>query len=282
MINLDGLKEALENEKFVTQLADTTVFDINSIYPNPHQPRFNEDVEGLKASIVAAYEDMKKEDENIKPEDGLLEPIIISPKDNGQGYICVGGHRRLKACKELGHETIKANCIKLNERQRLSFSIVENLQRENLTALETAIAIDKAIATNLFASETELANDLGKPQAFISKCKSVLKLPKTILDDLHKDKSKIGLEILVDLQRVKDENTKLDLYNRYKKGEIKLSDIREVIKKEKNKKDTIKPNFIIKHKSIKLDLNLEKYDLAEIEALEKDIINFFKKVKKDK
>ncbi|NUW28967.1 ParB/RepB/Spo0J family partition protein [Aliarcobacter butzleri] len=282
MINLDGLNEALESEEFVTQLADTTVFDINSIYPNPHQPRFNEDVEGLKASIVAAYEDMKKEDDSTKPEDGLLMPIIISPKDDGQGYICIGGHRRLKACKELGHKTIKANCKKLNERQCSSFSVVENLQRENLTALELAIAVDKDLSSGLFADESDLAKVWGKPIQFISKCKSVLKLPKTILDDLHKDKSKIGLEILVDLQRVKDENTKLDLYNRYKKGEIKLAEIREAIKKEKNKKDTIKPNFIIKHKSIKLDLNLEKYDLAQIEALEKDIINFFKKVKKDK
>ncbi|WP_418179744.1 ParB/RepB/Spo0J family partition protein [Aliarcobacter lanthieri] len=267
MIDLSDLTEALENEEFVTDLANTNIFDINLIFPNPHQPRFDENVEDLKASIIAAYEDLKKEDDNIKLEDGLLEPIIITPKSDNQGYICVGGHRRLKACKELNHKTIKANCIKLNDLQLLSFSIVENLQRVNLTALETAIAIDKALSTKLFKNENELANILGKPQAFISKCKSVLKLPKTILDDLHKDKSKIGLEILVDLQRVKDENTKLDLYEQYKKGEIKQVEIREAIKKKKSKSENI---------SFKKVGNKYKIDL-DIANLPKDFEDKFKK-----
>ena len=211
MIDLSNLTEALQDETFVTELANTNIYDINSIYPNPHQPRFDENVDELKASIQNAFEELKEQEPNSKPEDGLLEPIIISPKADGVGFVCVGGHRRLKACKELGHSTIKANCIKLNESQLLSFSIVENLQRVNLTALETAIAINRALDAKVFKSETHLAKALGKTPAFISKCKSVLKLPKEILEDLHDDKSKIGLEILVDLQRVKDDEKKLEL-----------------------------------------------------------------------
>ena len=243
MIDLSNLTEALQDETFVTELANTNIYDINSIYPNPHQPRFDENVDELKASIQNAFEELKEQEPNTKPEDGLLEPIIISPKNNGVGFVCVGGHRRLKACKELGHSTIKANCIKLNESQLLSFSIVENLQRVNLTALETAIAVNRALDTKVFKSETHLAKALGKTPAFISKCKSVLKLPKEILEDLHDDKSKIGLEILVDLQRVKDDDKKIELYEKYKKGEIKQLEIRDAIKKDKNKVEKYKQSY---------------------------------------
>ena len=243
MIDLSNLTEALQDETFVTELANTNIYDINSIYPNPHQPRFDENVEELKVSIQNAFEELKEQEPNSKPEDGLLEPIIISPKADGVGFVCVGGHRRLKACKELGHSTIKANCIKLNESQLLSFSIVENLQRVNLTALETAIAINRALDTKVFKSETHLAKALGKTPAFISKCKSVLKLPKEILEDLHDDKSKIGLEILVDLQRVKDDEKKLELYEKYKQGEIKQVEIRDAIKKDKNKVEKYKQSY---------------------------------------
>ena len=243
MIDLSNLTEALQDETFVTELANTNIYDINSIYPNPHQPRFDENVDELKASIQNAFEELKEQEPNSKPEDGLLEPIIISPKSTGVGFVCVGGHRRLKACKELGHSTIKANCIKLNEAQLLSFSIVENLQRVNLTALETAIAINRALDTKVFKSESHLAKALGKTPAFISKCKSVLKLPKEILEDLHDDKSKIGLEILVDLQRVKDDDKKIELYEQYKKGEIKQVEIRDAIKKDKNKVEKYKQSY---------------------------------------
>ena len=243
MIDLSNLTEALQDETFVTELANTNIYDINSIYPNPHQPRFDENVDELKASIQNAFEELKEQEPNSKPEDGLLESIIISPRSTGVGFVCVGGHRRLKACKELGHSTIKANCIKLNESQLLSFSIVENLQRVNLTALETAIAINRALDTKVFKSETHLAKALGKTPAFISKCKSVLKLPKEILEDLHDDKSKIGLEILVDLQRVKDDDKKIELYEKYKKGEIKQVEIRDAIKKDKNKVEKYKQSY---------------------------------------
>lgn len=181
MIDLSDLTEALQDETFVTELANTNIYDINSIYPNPHQPRFDENVDELKSSIQSAFEDLKEQEPNTRLEDGLLEPIIITPKSDNSGFICVGGHRRLKACKELGHSTIKANCIKLNEAQLLSFSIVENLQRVNLTPLETAIAINRALDTKVFKSESHLAKALGKTPTFISKCKSVLKLPKEIL-----------------------------------------------------------------------------------------------------
>ena len=71
----------------------------------------------------------------------------------------------------------------------------------------------------------------------------MLKLPKEILEDLHDDKSKIGLEILVDLQRVKDDDKKIELYEKYKKGEIKQLEIRDTIKKDKNKVEKYKQSY---------------------------------------
>ena len=70
---------------------------------------------------------------------------------------------------------------------------------------------------------------------------------------MHDDKSKIGLEILVDLQRVKDDEKKLELYEKYKQGEIKQVEIREAIKKEKK---------VITKDSFKKIANRYKIDLC--------------------
>ncbi|QDF28967.1 ParB/RepB/Spo0J family partition protein [Halarcobacter anaerophilus] len=307
--DFEGFNDILVDGEIVKDLVSdsSSCIDISLVKRNPHQPRFyenEEEVEELMESIKGAYEDLLQtnyfDESKIKPEDGLLQPIIVSPCDDGT-FICVGGHRRLKACKRLGHKTIKANIVKLDESQLVTFSIVENLQRKNLSDFETALAIDKAIASGAFDSESKLAETLGKKPSFISKCKNVLKLPTVILDDLHQDRTNIGLEILNDLQRLQNSVTQEDLYFKYKAGEIKGADIRAAIKEEKNKYDckepytisdkNIKFNFTWNHLSKeqqkrfqeKLSKLIEQYeDIPEIEYIDSsNKSNVYIKYKKD-
>ncbi len=285
-----GFDDILADNEIITDIPAeaSTSYAINLILPNPHQPRFLEEVEDLKASILGAYNDLLASNNYdhgaIKPEDGLLQPILISPNEDGT-FTCVGGHRRLKACKELGHTTIKANLIKLDETQLLIFSVVENLQRVNLTPFETALSIDKAVSSRLYKSEKELSEAIGKPQSFISKCKNILKLPIAILDDLHKDRSDIGLEILNDLQRLQSSITAEDLYFKYKAGEIKSSDIRNAIKEEKEGAVRKAPMLTRSNKSINLSIDLENIllesDLIDIDHLYNDILNHIESLKKE-
>lgn len=284
-----GFDDILDDNEIITDIPTeaTALFQIDLILPNPHQPRFEEDVEELKESIAGAYTDLLESNNYdhalIKPEDGLLQPIVISPNNDGT-YTCVGGHRRLKACKELGHTTIKANVLKLDDTQLLVFSVVENLQRVNLTPFETALSIDKAIASRLYDSEGKLAKALGKPQSFVSKCKNVLKIPTTILDDLHKDRSNIGLEILNDLQRLQSSATAEDLYFKYKAGEIKGSDIRLAIKEEKEGAARKAPMFSRSGNSISLTIELsdeEEFNNVNLDHLYIDLFSKMEELKEE-
>jgi ParB/RepB/Spo0J family partition protein len=280
-----GFDDILVDDDIVSDLPveSSGAVDIHLVKRNPHQPRFfenEEEVDDLMDSIQGAYNDLLStnnfDDSRIKPEDGLLQPIIVSPCDDGT-FVCVGGHRRLEACKRLGHKTIKANIVKLDESQLVVFSIVENLQRVNLTPFETALAIDKAIHSRAFDSEKKLADALGKSSSFISKCKNVLKLPAAVLDDLHKDRADIGLEILNDLQRLQSSVTAEDLYFKYKKGEIRGWDIREAIKEEKKVSTRKAPMFTRKGKTITLSIDCSD-DVMDDINLDHLYIDLFEKM----
>lgn len=228
VMNLKSLDKAVKSTALKSAInnsgAATSELDISLLMPNPYQPRFNEEVEELKASIK---------------ESGLIAPIAVT-LIKGR-YIVVGGHRRLKACRELGFKSIKCNLLEnIDEKSLQTLAIVENLQRQDLHPIEVAIAVDNAL-NNGFA-RSELVTALGKSESFISKCLSVLKLSGVILDDMQKSKAKIGLDILVELQRFEDETTQEDLYFRYKSGSITREYLRSLLSNKKEDKKAIVKN----------------------------------------
>lgn len=225
-MNLSSLDKAVKSTELKTTITGipATDIDISLLLPNPYQPRFDEEVEELKASIK---------------ESGLITPIAAA-LIKGR-YIVVGGHRRLKACRELGHKTIKCNLLEnVNDKSLQTLAIVENLQRQDLHPIEVAIAVDNALNNGF--TRSELVAALGKSESFISKCLSVLKLSGVILDDIQKTKTKIGLDILVELQRFDDEATQEDLYFRYKAGSITREFLRALLVSDvkKEKKEIVK------------------------------------------
>jgi len=107
--------------------------DIDEITPNPYQPRKEFDKEAL-------YE----LSESIKRH-GLLQPIVVIEKDDG--YLLVAGERRLRAHKLAGFETIKAVVadVAIDETKLRELALIENIQRENLNAMELAHSYDELI-----------------------------------------------------------------------------------------------------------------------------------------
>jgi len=280
----EDFEEVLDASEFVTNLAagGAAEIDINLINPNPYQPRFDEEKPELTASIHAAYESMwlshNADDSLVKPEDGLLQPITITLDPNNEGeYIVTDGHCRLISCKNLDHKTIKYNLVKTSLRELELFALVGNLQRTDLTAFETALAVDNLLKNGFYASAGELAKALGKTAPWISKCRSVLKLSDFILDDIKKNKVKIGLEILVDLQRIEYVDMQEELYTKYKEGKITQSDIRKKIKdlKEELPGQTLKPVFKSSNKTLKLDFNWSGLDDSKQEQFEHEFKNLF-------
>lgn len=223
--NLKNINKALDSTtlggSIKNDIDTSSELELSLILPNPYQPRFSEEVEDLKASIL---------------ESGLLSPIPVAFIDGK--YFIIGGHRRYKACSELGHTTIKCNIIEgIGDKTLQTLAIVENLQREDLHPLELAIAVDNALNNGF--TRAELLKALGKSESFISKCLGVLKLSPLILDDMQKNKRKIGLEILFELRGLKDESLQWELYQRYIVGNLTKEMIR-YHKDKQNKKNTFK------------------------------------------
>ena len=148
---------------------------IELLQENPYQPRIeikSEEVQELANSIQ---------------ENGLLQPILVARF--GKEYYIIAGHRRVEAHKLLGKENIKARIIRnVDDKTLASISLIENLQREDLDIIETAIAI-KRYKEEFNKTLDEIGKELGKTKSWISQILSVLSLPQEIIDDIKNNKS---------------------------------------------------------------------------------------------
>jgi ParB family chromosome partitioning protein len=146
---------------------DFTEIPIDKIQPNPNQPRidFSED------RLAELQESIKK--------DGLLQPIIVRPE--ASGYEIVAGERRWQACRRLGYKTIAAKVIVVNDIEAQEISLVENLQRDNLNAIEEARGYQRLIDLSGL-KQKDIAEAVSKNQATISNSLRLLSLPEEVQD----------------------------------------------------------------------------------------------------
>ena len=133
---LEEVSQAYDNEVGATNVSPPDQIrhiDIDEITPNPYQPRKDFDKEALQELS-----------ESIKRH-GLLQPIVVIEKDDG--YLLVAGERRLRAHKLAGFETIKAVIadVAIDETKLRELALIENIQRENLNAMELAHSYDELI-----------------------------------------------------------------------------------------------------------------------------------------
>lgn len=145
--------------------SDIKEIPVNEIRPNPYQPRksFNEDA-------------LKELSESIKNY-GVFQPIIV--KKSIKGYDLIAGERRLRASKLAGLEKIPAIVKEFTDEEMREISLLENLQRENLTAIELAWAY-KGIIDNLDIRQEDLAQKIGKSRAHVTNILGLLNLPDSV------------------------------------------------------------------------------------------------------
>lgn len=127
--------------------------EITKIKLNPNQPRKSFDEDSIRELA-----------ESIKT-NGLIQPIVV--RKAARGYELVAGERRLRACYYLGLKTIGAVVQEYDDQTSARIAIIENIQRENLSAIEEAIAYEKLIK-DLDYTQQELADSLGKSQSTIA------------------------------------------------------------------------------------------------------------------
>jgi ParB family chromosome partitioning protein len=144
---------------------DLQQIPIAKIRPNPHQPRTTFDagaLDELRASIAAF---------------GVLVPVIV--RERGDGYELIAGERRLRASQAAGLQTIPALVRPSDDREALEVAIIENLQRENLDALEEAMGFAHLMEAHDFTQE-QVAERVGKSRPAVANALRLLSLPDAI------------------------------------------------------------------------------------------------------
>jgi ParB family chromosome partitioning protein len=145
----------------------TKLIDINKIIANKNQPRINFNESSLNELA-----------ESIE-ENGLIQPITVRIiKDH---YEIIAGERRYRACKKMNYQTIMANIMYKNDLESAKLALTENIQRENLTAVEEAKAYAKILKESNI-TQVDLARQLGKSQSAIANKIRLLNLPEVIKD----------------------------------------------------------------------------------------------------
>ena len=144
---------------------DFSEIKIQEIKPNPNQPR-NDFSEDRLSELMKSIE-----------KDGLLQPILVRPE--GSGYQIVAGERRWQACKNLGYKTIAAKIMIATDVESQEIALVENLQRDNLNAIEEARGYQKLIELK-GCKQKDVAEAVSKNQATISNALRLLSLPEEV------------------------------------------------------------------------------------------------------
>ncbi|MDA3957437.1 ParB/RepB/Spo0J family partition protein [Oceanispirochaeta sp.] len=143
---------------------------IDSIRTNPDQPRkiFSEDsLQELANSIQSR---------------GVIQPIIV--EKSAQGYEIVAGERRYRASLLVGKKTIPAIVRDFTEEEKLEIALIENIQREDLTAIEEAKAF-RNLMDSLDMSQQEVADKVGKKRSTVANSLRLLNLPADVQESLN-------------------------------------------------------------------------------------------------
>ena len=218
---LGEVGEAYENESS----AQNSVVEIplESITPNPYQPRKHFSNESLKELA-----------ESIK-KDGLIQPIIVV-EDDLDGYILVAGERRFRASKLAKLESIKAIVLDISKEQMQQYALIENIQREDLNPIELAQSYE-ALIKLYGVTHDELASIIHKSRTHITNTLRLLNLSKKTQEALIEKKISAGhAKILVGL----DEKDQITMVNSIIGQKLSVREVENIIKGMKQLKNPAK------------------------------------------
>ena len=189
------------------------VIPVDNIDSNPNQPRTVFDTDALHELAASIREH------------GVLQPILVRPLGQNR-YQLVAGERRWRAAKEAGLATIPALVEELDDDTALEISIIENLQREDLSPLEEAAMYDRMVREHGY-SIRKLAEKLGKDKGYLENRLRLAGAPDEIreLVSLRKD----TLSHAYELMKVQDDRKRRRLAARVASGELSLVKLREKI-----------------------------------------------------
>ena len=187
---------------------------LDAIYPNPDQPRVDFDAETL--------EELASSIKHI----GLVQPITVREDGKGEGkYIIISGERRYRAARLIELETIPAYIRTVDDDQVVEMALIENIQREDLNAIEIALTFSKLIDADGLTQE-ELATRVGKKRATVANYLRLLKLPAQIQLGLKNRKLSMGHARA--LLSIEDTELQLALYKQILTDGLSVRDVEQM------------------------------------------------------
>ena len=194
---------------------------IDDIKPNPNQPRRTFDEETL-GELAASIKEL-----------GVVQPLSV--RDMGDGtYQIIAGERRWRAAGMAGLNSVPAYVRRASDSEVTEMALIENIQREDLNAIEVALAFRNLIDTYSLTQE-QLSERLGKKRATIANHLRLLKLPAEIQLGLRDHKLDMGhARALLSVENPKQQ---LKLYNRILKEGMSVRRVEELARELENKED---------------------------------------------
>lgn len=161
--------ESLFNEN-ATDTKDAVSIRLSDIEPNREQPRKNFDEEALSelAESISKH--------------GLIQPIVVRPQANGS-YRIIAGERRWRACRMAGLSEVPVVIKEIDDRELMELALIENLQREDLNAVEEALGYRSLIDTYNLTQE-QVAESVGKSRSAVTNALRLLNLGEEELEAL--------------------------------------------------------------------------------------------------
>ncbi len=189
---------------------------LSDIHPDPDQPRKKFDKEKLEELAVSIGNE------------GVIEPLTVRFLEDNNYYQIVTGERRFKAAQLAGLQEIPCIIKHLSNEEILTYQLIENLQREDLSPIDEANALKKLLEQDL--TQVEVSKLIGKSQPYVSQILKILDLPKNILQQAKT--SDVTKEHLLQLVKSKDPES---LWQEIKTGKT-AKQIKEKVTKEKPNK----------------------------------------------
>ncbi|HZK19945.1 MAG TPA: ParB/RepB/Spo0J family partition protein [Treponemataceae bacterium] len=179
-IDIDVASGSLKNTTNIKNksLQGDSFVNLDLLEPNPQQPRTDFD----EASLNELAESIR--------EHGVIQPILV--EDNGKGgYYIIAGERRTRAARLAGLDEIPVRIKKFSEQNKLAIALIENIQREDLNAVEEALAYKKLMELGNLSQEA-VAKQVGKNRSTVTNCLRLLKLPLNMQTALANGKISAG------------------------------------------------------------------------------------------
>ncbi len=212
-----GLDALIDTHVMTEGSSSINEVELSLISANPNQPRRSFDAEALEELSHSVHEH------------GVISPITLRKNDDGT-YMIIAGERRFRAAKMAGLKAIPAYVRTAKDEQVMEWALIENIQREDLDAIEIALAYQKLIDDYQLTQES-MAERVGKKRATVANYLRLLKLPAEIQMGIKEKKIDMGHARAI-LGSTSTEQ-QLDLYKRILRDGLSVRKVEEMVSKNK-------------------------------------------------